>query len=303
MQVTKSYAGTVALESSTASRALSYGTTATTNVYPSKVNTVNNIIANFLSSECGVDAWYGAKSGSADSFLWIYGVPFLFNILGNTSYAAFYGPLSGNALLNGSDGTSSNVGYNRGLSKLFNGETGTYSFSLIFAGNPNNGFSLRFKTYGSNSISQYFMFRFMKGSNLINGLNAVVWSATSIYSNGSPDIATPLLGGMNGIDLNANGTIKEDSFSTATLSYDPLLHTKAVHKTSNGGALPLLPLRVGPYRMNGIYYRPAGFNLPNSASVTSEIQAEITVSGRSFLITNTDSIGLTHINMGLIETT
>lgn len=302
MQVTKSYAGTVSLEDSTQKRSVSYGASTTASVYPSKVDTVNNIIAQFLRQECGVDAWYMTKSGSTDSFLWIWGVPFLFNIAGNNSYAAFYGPLSGSALNAGSDGTST-VKYNTGLSKLFNGDTGAYSFSLLFAGNPNNGFSLRFKTYGSNSISQYFVIRFMKCYNLINDLDAVVWSGINVYSNGNTDTATVLLGGMNGIDLNANGTIKEDSFSTALLQYDPILRTKAVNKTSNSGALPLRHLYIGPYRANGIYMRPVGFNLPNAVSATTEIQAEITVSDRSFLLTNSDSIAVNYINMGMIETT
>lgn len=302
MQVTKSYSGTVSLESSTTSRTVSYGVATTSAVYPSKVDAINTIIANFLRTECGVDAWYMAKSGSTDSFLWIWGVPFLFNIAGTNSYAAFYGPLSGSALNSGSDGTSS-VKYNTGLSKLFNGTTGEYSFSLLFAGNPNNGFSLRFKTYNSNSISQYFVIRFMKCYNLINDLDAVVWSGINVYSNNNADTATVLLGGMNGIDLNANGTIKEDSFSTYLMQYDPLLRTKAVNKTSNDGALPLVPLCVGPYRTNGIYLRPVGFNLPYAMSATTEVQAEITVSGRSFLLTNSDNISVNFINMGMIETT
>lgn len=299
MQVTKTYSGTVSLEDAAERRTISFGTSSTVSVYPSKVDTVNTIIANFLRTECGVDAWYMPKSGSTDSFLWIWGVPFLFNIAGKNSYAAFYGPLSGSAL---NAGAASSPKYNAGLSTLFNGETGTYSFGLVFAGNPNNGFALRFKTYNSTSVSQYFAIRFMKCVNLINGLNSVVWGAENVYSTNS-DTTSVLLGGLNGIDLNADGTIKEDSFSNTLMAYDPLLRTKPVHHSSNGGALPLVPLCVGPYRANGIYLRPVGFGIPYAVSVSTEVQAEITVSGRSFLVTNSDSININYINMGLIETT
>lgn len=297
MQVTKTYSGTAAL-GSTASRIVSYGATTKATVYPAKVDTVNQIIADFLRVQCGVDAYY--TTGGADaSFLWIWGVPFLFSISGKNSYAAFYGPGSGTALNSGSE---SGTQYNAGASKLFNGETGTYSFGLVFAGNPNNGFALRFKTYGSSSISQYFVARFMKCTNLINGNDAVVWSGQNIFSSGNATTATVLLGGMNGIDLDG-GSVNLGSFSTALINYDPLLHTKAIHKAANNGALPLVPLTIGPYRANGIYLRPVGFALPSAASVTTEVQHEMTVGSRSFLITNNDSLATSYINMGLIETT
>lgn len=299
MQVTKTYSGEVTLEDAAVKRLVSYGVSTTVSVYPSKVDTVNSIIAEFLSSECGVDAVY-ASGGGEDTFLWIYGAPFLFSIAGSNSYAAFYGPMYGSALNSGSE---SGTQYNAGTSKLFNGDTGTYSFGLVFAGNPNTGFSLRFKPYNSRSVSGNFVIRIMKCVNLINGLDSVVWSAVNVYSSGNNTDITPLLGGMNGIDLEAGGAIKEDSFSNTLLSYDPLLHTKAIHRTSNDSALPLVPLCIGPYRANGIYLRPYGFALPNAASITTEVQAEITVSGRSFLVTNSDSLSAGYINMGLIETT
>lgn len=297
MQVTKTYSGTAAL-GATASRLVSYGASTKATVYPAKVDTVNQIIADFLRVQCGVDAYY-TTSGADASFLWIWGVPFLFSISGKNSYASFYGPGSGTALNSGSESANQ---YNMGNSKLFNGETGTYSFGLVFAGNPNNGFALRFKTYGTSSVSQYFVIRFMKCTNLINGKDAVVWSARNIYSSGDANSATVLLGGMNGIDLDS-GNVNLDSFSTALINYDPVLHTKAIHRTANGGALPLVPLVIGPYRTNGIYLRPVGFSLPSAASVTTEVQHEMTVGTRSFLITNNDSISTSYINMGLIETT
>lgn len=297
MQVTKTYSGTAAL-GATASRPVSYGASTKATVYPAKVDTVNQIIADFLRVECGVDAYY--TTGGADaSFLWIWGVPFLFSISGKNSFAAFYGPGSGTALNSGSESANK---YNMGNSKMFSGETGTYSFGLVFAGNPNNGFALRFKTYGSSSISQYFVARFMKCTNLINGKDSVVWSGQNIYSSGNDTSATLLLGGMNGIDLDS-GNVNLDSFSTALINYEPILHTKPVHRTANGGALPLVPLVIGPYRTNGIYLRPVGFALPSAASVTTEVQHEMTVGTRSFLITNNDSIAPSYINMGLIETT
>lgn len=299
MQVSKTYAGTVSL-GTTVKRLVSYGVSSTASVYSSKVDTVNSIIAQFLAEECGVDARYQSGAESGDSFLWIYNVPFLFNIAGTNSYASFYGPLSGAALNSGTDVSPT---YNKGLSKLFDGESGTYSFGLVFAGNPDNGFSLRFKTYNTSSISRYFIIRFMKCVNLINSLQSVVWSAENIFSSGDDTTASDLLGGMRGIDLNADGSIKTDSFSNNPLVYRPLLDTNRVHKTSNAGALPLVPLNIGPYRANGIYLRPCFFGLPNSASSTAEIQAEVTISGRSFLITNTDGISNGSINMGLIETT
>jgi len=294
MQVSKTFSGEVTLEEATVKRLVSYGAAATSAVYPSKVDTVNTIIADFLRGTCGVDAWYGAKGEVEDSFLWIYGAPFLFNISGANNYAQFYGPCYGSAI--SSDRNTSNYVY----CTMF--ADNAYSFGLVFAGNPENGFCLRIKTYNSNYPSAIFAMRFMKCSNLINGSDAVVFSGRiTDYASSSSDNAPA---GMNGIDLSGpGGLIAPASFSSSVMTYTPLLQTKKVHKTANEGALPLVPLCVGPYRANGIYLRPIGFALPNSVGASVEVLPEITISGRSFLLTNSDSFSAGYINMGLIETT
>lgn len=301
MQITKSYEGTVTLEAATEAREYSYGYNRTINVYPSKVDTINEIIAGFLRSECGVNAYYETRTGSDYPFLWIYNVPFLFNIPGAERYVVFYPPL-------GSAGTTSSTVSSTSSTttqtNLFFTDGVRYSFGLVFCGNSNTGFSLRFKF---TSVSTNLVFRFMKCENIINGTDAVMWSSTNVYADGTSTLPSggsgvSAVGGMNGIDLD-DGSINKDSFSTAAMIYDPRLHTKAVHRTSNDGALPLVPLLIGPYRANGIYLRPRGFNLLNAHSLGTEVQAEVTIGGRSFLITNSDGISPMLINMGLIETT
>lgn len=277
------------LEEAAVAREYSFGSTRTAKVYPSKVDTVNSIIASFLRSECGVDAYYGQRAGSDYDFLWIYNVPFLFNIPGAERYVVFYPPL-------GSAGTISstvNTSGNPTQTNLFYTDGVRYSFGLVFCGNPNTGFALRFKFMPSTSVSTNLVFRFMKCENIINGSDAVMWSSTNVYANGtttlpSGSVGVSDIGGMNGIDLDGNG-INKGSFSTEAIIYDPRLHTKTVHMASNEGALPLVPLLIGPYRANGIYLRPRGFSLPLAHSLGTEVQPEITIGGRSFLITNSSS--------------
>lgn len=293
MQISETFSGEVTLEAKTESRERSFGSTGTVSVYPSKVDTINSIIANFLRVTCGVDAYYEERDGSDYRFLWIYDVPFLLSFSGTANNAVFYPPFGAASVSTSTDGTS--------VSNFFSGAK--YSFGIVFCGNPNNGFSMRFKTYNSTSVSTNLVLRFMRGENIINGENGVVWNAKSIYSTGNQSDASPMLGGANGVDLN-NRTVSAESFSTgADMYYTPRLFTKEVHRTSNDGALPLVPLCIGPYRINGMYLHPRHFGLPAAHSLSTEVQAEVTIGDRSFLVTANESGGCSYINMGLIETT
>lgn len=300
MQITKTYSGEITLEEKTEKREYSYGGSGTMSVYPSKVDTVNNIIAGFLRSICGVTAFYEPREGSDYPFLWIWDVPFLFTFNGTANNVLFCPPCgAAYASTSYQRSTSSTTD----VSNFFSGNK--YSFSIVFTGNPDNGFVIRFKNYNASSFSSNFVLRFMKCENLINGSDAVVWGHKSIYSDENSDsssVTNYMLSGMNGIDV-VNHIINQGSFSTEFIKYSPHLFTKKIHRESNDGALPLVPLHVGPYRANGIYLRPVGFGLPNSASITAEVQNEITIGSRSFVITNNDGTNANLINMGLIETT
>lgn len=291
MQVSKTYTGEVTLEEKRIDRPRSYGgnTVTTISVYPSKVDTLNRIIADFLQG-CGVDADYKTGPDSEWPFLWIYGVPFLFGMTGTSDYPNFYNPYNSRSIT-----TTNPAG---AAINLFSGAK--YSFGLVFAGNPKNGFYLRFKPYNTTSVSSSLVLRFVKGQNIINGASSVLWSTYN-----GPDTlgATYLTTGFEAVDFDGNTPIEKSYTGTTRMYYTPLLQTLSENMEYNEGALPLVPLMIGPYRANGIYLRPRNYGLPVANSFTVEVQNEITVGGRSFLITNSDSPSISMANMGLIETT
>lgn len=295
MQVSKTLSGTIRLEEKAVDRIASYGATTKISVYPSKIDTINYVIADFLSGTCGVDAWYGSKGEEEDSFLWIYGAPFLYACTGTSGGINIYGPYNGSRINSVASGATAAVTFLGAHNKDTN--TVDYSFKAVFTGNPSNGFILRFMGMNSTSFAGYAGIRYMRAENIINGADAVVFGRYATYN------ATAVTG-LNGIDLFGGYTpMNKESFSTSLMTFDPILHTKAVHMTSNDGAIPLVPINIGPYRVNGIFHRPAYYNLPPTVATSVEILPEITIGGRSFLITTSDSQATNGFNMGLIETT
>lgn len=283
MQVLKSYSGEIDV-GSTANRLVSYGAAVTVSLYTNKVDFLNQTIASFLHDTCGVDAAYEIRAGSTEKFLWIYDVPFLFT---NPNYMLFYGPFSGNVLIGNS---SSHPG-------VFSGPAaGVYSFSLVFTGNPETGFALRFMPYNVKTINANLIFCFFKAKNTASGGNSVVWKLGTTVTNG-------LVGGTNGIDLDESGNPIQSSYSTATVQYLPYLFSKVTNKAAVPDKLPLVPIMVGIWKLTGMYCLPNGYNLPTPLGVTSENQTEISISGRKFIVTipsiNNTTSGV--LNMGLVE--
>lgn len=297
MQVSKSYSGNIASVGSATARQASYGADANITTYQNRVDFVNQTIADFLSTECGVDAAYEVRAGSSAKFLWIFGVPFLFaNASATSYYFGFYGPFNATVLNTGS--TSSTNTPN--LYSLFfpNNNSGTdYNFTLYFDGDPDAGFVLRIRIRTA-AISNGFFFAFLKATNIINGKNAVVWKYS--LKNSSEYFGYY----ANGIDINEDGTMDLDSFSPTPVDrYVPRLSSKAIDKTSNPGKFPLVPVLFGVWQAENIYQQPGNFGLPEALTTITETQAAIEIMGRKFIITCSDSSTAAYlrIDLGLIE--
>lgn len=287
MQISKSYSGTMDNLGSTSARQVSYGVTTTETTYWNRNDFINQTIADFLHNDCGVDAFYEVREGSNNKFLWIYGVPFLFSqttiTTSSVQYSRFYGPLYGTALSYVS-------------SRLFSAATtAIYKFSLCFCGDPNNGFSLRFKMYNSTSLTNEFKFVFCKAKNMLTEKESVVF----LFGNPAPASAT--ISNCNGIDKNEDGSLDDENFSNATILYSPVLQTKNVIKTGGGGKFPLVPINFGIWKSTGFYLHPIGFDLPSALGSSIEAQTEVSISGRRFIVTTRDSPSSSYINAGLIE--
>lgn len=288
MQISKSYSGSIEALGSTSARQLSHGVTYDIGHYASKTDFINQTISGFLKAECGVDAAYEMRGDDTAPFLYIWGVPFLF--LPDTStrnYTYCYGPFFTNALMGG----SGSVVY------LFSSNTALdYDFSLYFTGNPKTGFALRFRSRGASIPAYTFVLRVCKATNLMTGGNSIVYTFGNSLTGG-------FVGDANGIDLLNDGSMKEDSFSTAAITYAPQLAAKAVNKTSAPGKFPLVPVTVGIWKLNGIYHHIRGFGIPAAQLSSVEAQTEIEISGRRFINTVAEIPATGYINLGLIETT
>lgn len=283
MQITKGFSGTLADVGSTSSRRYSFGYASTVTTYLNRVDFINQVIADFLHNDCGVDAAYEARYGEENKFLWINGVPFLYYT--NSSQERWYvaPPFGGST-----SSTSSYVA----LFRSYN--SGVYSFSLMFTGNPNGAFSLRFKPYDSTSVTSSSMARYIKAKNLLTNRDSLVW----VFDSGTAN-----LGNCNGIDRKSDGSPDADSFSTASITYLPSISAKPVNKTSGEGRFPLVPLLFGIWRPLDVYCHIRGFDLPAAMAANVENQTEIEISGRRFINTTSESLGSGYINIGLIEVT
>lgn len=305
MQVSRTFQGEVTLEDATVDRPRSYGgdTAINIKVYPSKLKALNEPIAQFLQTDCHMsweDAHYETGPDSEWPFLWIYGVPFLFAVTGTSNSMYFYYPAFAGSGYIGSTGYQS--GGEAASVSPFSGSK--YAFKLSFCGNPKTCFCLRFSGYSAvtgNSTSLTLPLVFAKAQNIINGADSTLWRIRN-YSVGQPTYSYALYYGFFGMDIGTRRKLMQDTIPSSMVQYCPLLWTIKEHKNANEGALPLVPFMVGPYRLNGVYLSPRNYDLPNPNAVTAELQTEITIGNRSFLVTNSNSTG-SYINMGLIETT
>ncbi len=282
MQVIRAFSGTLPAVGSAAARPFSFGMTNTASMYTNKVDFVNQTIADFLHDDCGVDAVYEARDGSTHRFLWICDVPFFFSMASNVNVFTVYGPYSTTAL-------------GQTFSLFSGAAAGAYSFSLAFTGNPATGFALRFKVYNATSIQTNILFRFMKATNLCNGKQSLVW----VYGNDATIANT--IPNANGIDLNEDGSMDRDGFSSTVVAYHPSLNAKTANKLGAQGKFPLVPMLIGIWKPEGIYCHIRGFDLPEALSISTEIQTELMISGRRFINTVAESPRAGFINMGLVE--
>lgn len=307
MQVSKVFNGSIAAAGSATARVCSYGVTNTITTYQNRADFVNQAIADFLHNDCGVNAAYEVREGSAGKFLWIFNVPFLFAQPSSSYYYfSFWGPFYNTVLNPGSASASaggSNTVYNglSGLSLFFENSASSvkYNFTLYFDGDPQKGFILRVKC-GTNSISAGFGFMFAKAKNILNSRAAVVWKYAFALA-ATSNLATY----VNGIDFNEDGGMVQESFSNTAISYLPMLYTKAVHKTDSPGKFPLVPLLIGPWKMENMFLMPFQFDLPSAVTSATEMQTATEISGRKFIVTcnNYAYITSSYLNCGLIEVT
>lgn len=289
MQVTKSFSGTLDNLGSSSARQVSYGATATESTYWNRNDFLNQTIADFLHDDCGVDAAYEVRAGSSNKFLWIYDVPFLFSettiSTSSGQQSRFYGPLNGATLY---------YAVNRCFASA---SSNTYNFKLNFCGNPSNGFCLRFVLYGTSIPNSGYKFVFCKAKNMLTQKDSVVFK----YSNVTPTSNILILNAANAIDINEDRSIDEISFNTDHVPYTPVLQTKNAIKADSGGKFPLVPLTFGIWKTTGFYLHPKGFGLPNALAASNEVQTEVSISGRRFIVTTLDDLKSSYINCGLIE--
>lgn len=294
MQVSKVYSGTLENVGTTGTRQVSYGLDTTITTYPAKADFINQSIADFLHDECGVDAAYEARGSSTEKFLWVYGVPFLYAMpTASSNFFNLYGPKYATALATGST-TTTVTNYSAFFSAA---SSGLYSFTLYFTGNPKTGFALRVRGYLTTaSISTSFTVRFVKATHVGSGVDATVWmyGNPSIASNGT-------FGFTNGVSLNEDGIMDESSFSSATISYQPSLMSKAINKTSSPGKFPLIPMMVGVWRLSGVYYYLTGYGIIPPVAASSVNQTEVEIGGRRLIVTTPEILTAGYINIGLIE--
>lgn len=297
MQISKSYSCNLGEQTATL-RSASFGVTSSISMYPLSTDFLNQSIADFLHDECGVDAQYEVRAGSSDKFLWIYNAPFLFNptMQGSYSVVKFYGPYSSAELQPGYNGTASKPTSTK--APLFSSpQNGVADYGIVFTGNPESGFMLRFKN--TNGVWSSYCISFIKATNMLNGKNAV------LYRYLLDAFSTTLASGMNGIDLNEDNTLDNSSWDINPVYYYPILPMKTINKTSGEGHFPLIPLIVGPWKATNLYLKPVGFGLPVPQTLGSELQQEFEISGRRFIDTVHEnySVQVACGNIGLIEVT
>lgn len=304
MQLRKYYNGSISALGSTRARTYSYGNTRTISQYDNKTDFINQTIADFLHDDCGVDATYEIRQGSTEKFLWIYGVPFLFseNSISGTSLTGIncYGPTIGNISVQ-------SLSYTQRIYIFASPSNVLYNFSLVFAGNPKNGFCLRFSPYNSTSIVANTNLIFVKTKNILNNKDSVVFN----YPAQSFTVPGPIKN-CYFVDINDDGSpdLVNTSFSYM-IGYFPHLLSLPNNLSFDfsDNKFPLVPIMFGYCKANGIYCVPTGFGLPAAQSGTIEVQPEIEIAGRKFIVTSIDgnngsaSNGAIYINLGLIDVT
>lgn len=300
MQVKKSYTATVDAGTNI-NRTYSYGMTNTTSTSDTRTDYFNQVIADFL-SECGVDAAYEARGESADKYLWIRGVPFLFEYNYNSSVKKYghylYFPYCTTAVWSG-------------CAFIYNGSSGDVSFSLLFTGNPRTGFCLRWVPYGTTNVDYGSQMVFYKAKNMINGRDATVWrlgTGTSSYSYVYPFYA---------VDIQ-DGIFDKDTYTVQGHLADVALLLPNIQYEQDPKKILLVPVTVANWQLEGVYKTPAGY-FPLPVNGYTEEQTEVEMGGRRFIVTsyitlpsvNANSpnnyyginLSSSYLNLGLIEVT
>ena len=304
MQKKRTFSGTIANIGSARSRASMIDHIYTTSQYDTKVDLVNQSIADFLHNDCGVDARYGTGEGSTDKFLWIFGAPFFFLDTATTGTSLTYWEARA---YNNSTQNRELILSAKAKSRLAffaNPTSGAYKFALYYIGNSTEG-CLRIQHYNSNYPN--FSLIIAKTKNILLNQDSMIYS---VYQ--TIDTATTttreLIPNIGAVTFNADGSIDKSHTNNYTLtSYYQLLGTPDFtnyNQPLSGGKFPLIPIIFGVHKPTHMYCLPCGFGLPASATVSTETIPEVTIQGRTFAVTAPPGGGgaaSSYINCGLLE--
>ncbi len=292
MQVQQTYSGTLESASENITRPYSYGMTATMQLNAAKTELLNQTVAGFLSENCGVEAAYEDRDASGQKWLWIFGCPFLFACPASANTRAdIYGPFSTVSL-------TADV-----VLTAFSGNG--YYLILRFFGDPSRAFSLVALGYSSSQLKNGF--KVVKSRNILNGRKALFYAlgdrVTNTSSSSSQPAPPPMVAGARCVDFDEAGAVVAASIGE-NMPYMPLLDTTAQMYNANSDKIPLVPIRVNLWELEGCYCYPRNWGLPAAYNMAVQTQAEFEVGGRRFITTTPDSGGLSNfINLGLLEVT
>lgn len=296
MQVTRHFSG-VFNSGSTKAFHYAYGSSSTTSLYEGVVEELNQIVADFLANDCGIEGVvYEARGTDTQKYIWIFDSPilFLYAVSSNIPYVVMYMPYANNVLINTSTSTRLAVSTS----------DWTYSFYLYFSGNAKSGGLLRFSTYAGSVPIAAGSFFINKLLNICTGKDAVYVSCPAFFT------LTTYMGYKYIWDTDEN----DEVLITKGFAFNTLLNT-ANNAWNFGEKYPLIPLYVGPYKFLNLYYfvanNASGFRPPDGNRLTVEVQTEFSLDGRQFIsyyftnfgaATSTAS-GASFASMGLQEVT
>ena len=288
MQIMRHFNGQFSTVGSAANRKVTYGIDGTLkSQYTVITDFLNSAIATFLKEDCGIDAEYEQRDGSDASFLFVFGIPFLFIQESNQTNLNIYGPYRDTNIATISSGL-----INKAYSDV------NYDFWLVFTGNPNVGFCLRYINYTNASTGKStttgLRFNIFKAKNILTEKDSIVWNiATSASINPA----------YYGVDLKTAYEADWDAFLNEAVQMR-IDHTFPKNiQDIIPGKIPLYPVEVASYRIPGAYQYPMNIDLPLPSEVTVVPQTEVQIGDRRFLITmptNTTNVS-SFISMPIID--
>lgn len=193
MQKSKTFSGSIGAYNTATSRPIYYGATSNSNISAIATDFFLGTIADFLATDCGVDAAYEVRAGNSYKWLWIYGLPvFAYFAITATSITGALAPFGYST-----NYTATPFG---GSANIFDSySSGNYNFTLYYYGNPDDVCVLYVKNNLSSSAGTARIC-VLKTKNMITGGNSV--TAVSQAS---------LPGQYNSYDLDENGALVWDN--------------------------------------------------------------------------------------------